>query len=342
MSILRKFVSVVLFFIIGLLLSFAGIFFIFSVVLNPANIKKTIAADQGYQKIDQAIKDYFNSPEQQSQDPGTAEFINQNINSQFLQQTTESALDKYYAWARGDQVEMKISLGNLINTNQIIEQLQAQGIEIPQDQLTQLKEVALPVPASNTRNQLKTFYDLVFGGYYYLLLIAGVLTVVLMLIRFNLKDRLYYLFHIVLWPTLSFLASYFLIFGFDRYYLKDDNLFSSVSQSYRGLAYGKTRIVTEMLLEAHLQLILLGVTASVLTLAGFLIANHYYKKLHSEEQPAAPKSITPPVQSSTSVSTSAPAERSKPAMPAVPPEPPKSAPVKPEEKPTTTETSATK
>lgn len=302
MDILRKFISVVLFFIIGLFLSLAGIFFIFSVVLNPVNVKKTIASDQGYQKIDQAIKTYFNSPVVQSQDAGTAEFINKNINSQFLQGITEQAIDKYYAWAKGDQVDMKISLGNLIDTNQIIAQLQAQGIEIPADQLAQIQNVQLPVPQGNSRNQLKIFYDLVFGGYYYLLLIAAVLIILLMLIRFNLKDRLYYLFHIALWPTLSFLVSYLAIFGFRYYYLKNDRLFASVSDSYRAMAYDKVKSIVGMLLDAQLQLILIGITASILTLVGFLVANHYYKKVHPDETPViapptAPTELPKPVTS---------------------------------------------
>lgn len=282
MDILRKFISVILFLIIGLLLGIAGVLFILSIALSPAQVKKTIASDNGYQKIDQAIKNYFNSPSASLEDAQTAQFINQNINSQFLQDKMELVIDKYYAWVRGDQTEMKVSLGNLIDTSQIAVQLQAQGIEVPTEELAKMQDVALPIPESSTRNQLKIFYDLIFGGYLYLLEVTGVLVVILMLLRFNLKDRLFYLFEIVLWPTASFLISYLCFYGFKHYYLKNDSLFSGLSDSYRALAFDKTKSIVDTILLGHLQLIIVGVTATVITLIGYLTALHYYKKLHPD------------------------------------------------------------
>lgn len=286
MDFLRKLVSTLFIIVVWVLLGVVGGFFIISLLLNPGKIKDLIAYNDGYTKILNVVESNFqNSTDPEAQQ--TLDFLKQNVTPDFVKQKLELAIDKYFAWLKGDQVDMKLPMSDLIANNEIIKQLQAQGIEIAPEDMSTLSDIQLPVPDAKSKAGWFSAYKIVTGQYFILLDIAVILSLIIILLRFALVDRLKWLFLIVVWPTFCFVFSTVFLYLFLNTILKSDTIISKIPELYRPLVVDKTGFTTKVILYGHYQIDILGLALTAITLTAWLVAKHFSTKVSTPSVAAA-------------------------------------------------------
>jgi len=143
---LRAFGSFILLLGLWVGLTLIGIVLIFSKAFNESTIKGIIEADNGYEKISQMISESVSVTPTDSEsqtDPQLSAFLSTQLKGPLIKQKLEEVIDKYFAWFKGEPVDMHLSLNELNDLSKYIEQAKSQGMtEVPE--IKNLSSIELP------------------------------------------------------------------------------------------------------------------------------------------------------------------------------------------------------
>lgn len=286
MGFLRGLASFIVLVGLWLVITVTGLVFIFNHTVNPATIKSILASDNGYQTMaDSVQKIITDSSTNQGIDPNIASSVAQQVNGPLIQKKLEEAIDKYFAWFRGEKVDMKINLDEL---NQTATLLQSFNLPDSPGVITDgklVKDLQLPTPSG--LKQIKFFYHLTTIKFIYYLALIALLAGVLIALRASWSSRLIWLFHGVFWPALSFGGSLALIFVLKGALNENNSLFKDMPAEYKTFIFTKVRDLLETIFNNNLMFVIFLVIASVILLIVYIIVKH----LPAEGQPDQSKKI---------------------------------------------------
>jgi hypothetical protein len=287
---LRIFLSVVSMLAIWFFVGVLGYFFILSRILQPTVIKNWIAADQGYEKITTAIKEGLASSE--AGDEVTVKISN-GLTPQLLQSQTETVVDKYFSYMKGDKTAMTLSSKEI--NDQLLKNLNISEAELPADMKQLVPELKLPMVDEKNFQRVNRFYLWVYLDQPYILGIIIFFLAIILLTGFSFRNKMVWW----LWSAIPpFIMMFFAYLGSSfakSYFQNSDSLFSSLSGPVKEVAYLKVKSLIVLLQSAELKVVLIELAVVAVFLLLYIIAGILDKPKTPVQPAQAPaQSSAPP------------------------------------------------
>ena len=276
-----------------MLITVVSLFFIISHVFSQANIKNMIADDSGYVRISNIIKNTYKGDNSNNLLPQEySNFLDQALTPEYLQKQVELGVDKYFAWLRGENVDLTLNFSELNARFPATMSFEGQSVDIPNPEM--FSDIQLPVPSAQNRNITLSVYRLLEGKYLYALYVILFLSVLVVLLRFEIVDRLKWLFNIVYLPTLGFVLNLGLFYFLKTTSLLPKYFYSLFPDQYKDLLTGKIKFVLDQLFNLQLQIVLVSVSLTIITLIAYLVTKHYLTKVAEPEVTAGSVEVATP------------------------------------------------
>lgn len=300
MKALRTFLSVISMFALWFFITVLSYFFILSQILQVNIIKSWLSSEQGYEKITLAIKEALTTADTEDQ---VMVKISTGLTPELVQKQTETAIDKYFNYMKGDKSAMVLSSKEI--NDQLLKNLNITESELPPDMKQLLPELKLPLADEKNFERVNRFYHWVYLDQPYILGIIIFLWGILLICGSSFKNKMTWWLWSIIPPMVGMLLIYLTSSLFRNYFLKSDNLFSALSGPIKEVAYTKVRSLVNLLQVSELKVLLVELTVTIVFLLLYIIAGVLSKSKAAQATapnpatPVAPPSSTNPTTNST-------------------------------------------